>query len=116
MATSHKGGRPKFGNKPDPGATIKVPNLSGFSLKKADEAIYKAGYKRRGDMIRGRYIEYRHLDGSKIWIRPNGEIVRGGPKIQPDPNKRAFHPRYDYTGQLLPPQAQHHTGEFVKRS
>jgi hypothetical protein len=98
-------------NTQTPGATINVPNLDGLSVEEATQVIEGAGYTYHSTS-KGGYIRFRHSDGSEIYIRTNGEIMRLGPKYQPDPNKAGYHPRYNDKGELL---TDHHTGEYVKR-
>jgi hypothetical protein len=94
----------------DPGSTVKVPNLNEETLDSAMREIENAGFEYRGQTQSG-YIRFRHADGSEIWIRDNGEVIRLGPKIQPSPNSKAYHPRFDYLGN----PSSHNTGEFVIR-
>jgi|GEM_PF-4815348 len=54
-----------------------------------------------------------HPDGSIIHIRPNGEIVRTGPKIR-DMNGKTYRRRYDQYGnkiQFISGANTHSTGE-----
>lgn len=48
----------------------------------------------------------------RFWIRPNGEMQRLGPSIDPGPNKKNYRPRYDADGQIT---QEHSTGEMVTR-
>jgi len=66
---------------------------------------------------RGGYQEWRHPDGSSIWIGPDGEVDRFLPKIQPDPTKKGYQPRIDQYGNRIPnlpgTSGGHHTGEKI---
>lgn len=45
-----------------------------------------------------------------MYIRPNGEIIRLGPKVVPTGGGKSYHPRYDPEGQIT---QDHNTGEIV---
>ena len=59
---------------------------------------------------KGGYIRYTHGDGREVWIRPNGEVVRLGPKITPAGGGKAYKPRIDANGNRID---THNPGEFV---
>jgi hypothetical protein len=61
------------------------------------------------------YRKYRAADGSEVHIRPKGEGIRLGPKIDPGPNQKNYAPRYGPDGQRLAPDQDHSTGEMVNR-
>lgn len=61
----------------------------------------------------GGYTLFRHPDGSELWIRPSGEIVRLGPKIMTTDKSRMYRPRYDQHGNRT---ESHNTGEVVQMS
>ncbi len=64
----------------------------------------------------GDYDKFYHPDGSKVQIRPDGEVTRVGPKIQnPDPNTKGFQPRIDQTGRRVGRDEPHNTGEFINK-
>jgi hypothetical protein len=85
-------------------AATKLPNLQGMSRADAHIAIRNKGFQYHGTTSGG-YVRYRHSDGSEIWIRPNGEVMRLGPKPPGQPNR----PRYDPSGNV----ADHPQGEFL---
>jgi hypothetical protein len=85
-------------------AAARLPNLQGMSRADAHIAIRNQGFQYHGTTSGG-YVRYRHPDGSDIWIRPNGEVMRLGPKPPGQPNR----PRYDSSGNL----ADHPQGEFL---
>jgi hypothetical protein len=55
---------------------------------------------------RGGYVLYRHTNGSQIWIKPNGQVIRLGPPIPGS----AYRPRIDASGN---PIITHDPNEFV---
>jgi hypothetical protein len=98
-----------------------VPNLHGKSLRAAEDVLtgHKFAFAKETG---GGYRRYASPDGSEIWIRPDGEVVRTGPKIDPGPNQKNYRDRYDQYGNRLPrhdehgnPLNNHSTGERVKR-
>jgi len=71
------------------------------------------GYTYHGTSSEGRgYTRYRHVDGSEVQIRPNGEVLYLRPKVQPKDGGKWFAPRTDANGKPL--QGTHNTGEFVE--
>jgi hypothetical protein len=69
---------------------------------------------------RGSYEEWTAPDGSKIFVRPNGEILRQGP-LRPNPsnpnNSPNIRDRFDQNGNTIPYEPggnSHSTGEIVK--
>ena len=92
-------------------AAEKLGNLSKLSRKEADEVLKNSGFEYKGKTPGG-YDKYYHPDGSRVQIRPDGEIVRTAPKVQnSDPNKSGYRPRIDSDGELT---EEHNTGEYVK--
>src|SRR5262249_33769607 len=93
-------------NAPQGGANAgaRLPNLQGMSRVEAHIAIRNQGFEYHGT-TRGGYVRYRHADGSEIWIRPNGEVMRYGPRVEGRPG----HPRLDRFGN----PADHPADEFV---
>lgn len=98
-----------------------VPDLHGKSLKAAEDVLtgHKFAFAKETG---GGYRCYASPDGSEIWIRPDGEVVRTGPKVDPGPNQKNYRDRYDQYGNRLPrhdehgnPLNNHSTGERVKR-
>jgi RHS repeat-associated protein len=56
-------------------AVQKLRNLSGMSRAAARQELKKEGFQYKGNTAGG-YEKWYHPDGSKIQIRPNGEVVR----------------------------------------
>lgn len=88
-----------------------IPNLHGKSLDEAEMQIFGQGFKFKSE-TGGGYRRYDHSDGSVLWIRPNGEVQRIGPKIDPGPNQKNYSQRYGPDGQVT---TEHSTGEVVAR-
>ena len=59
---------------------------------------------------KGGYVRYRHPGGSEVYIRPNGEVGRLGPKVTPGGGGKPYHPRVDANGNRID---THNPGEFV---
>jgi hypothetical protein len=91
---------PRAGN-----AASTLPSLEGLDRAAAHIAIRDHGFRLHGTTD-GWYVRYRHPDGSDIWIRPNGQVVRLGPKPPGVRNR----PRYDSSGN----PADHPQGEFLE--
>lgn len=79
----------------------KVPDLNRKSIEGAERELAKQGFKFRSE-TKGGYRRYDSPDGSTIWIRPNGEVVRLGSKIGQGPNQKGYYPRYDRYGNRTP--------------
>jgi RHS repeat-associated protein len=56
-------------------AIQKLRNLAGMGRGQARSELSKEGFKRKPD-TGGSYEKWKHSDGSEVWIRPNGEVVR----------------------------------------
>lgn len=82
-----------------------VPDLNGLSETEALAHLDSAGFVFR-HVTQGGYREFRHADGSRIWIRPDGEVIRLGPKVP----GRKYRSRYDARGVLT---EEHSTGEKI---
>jgi hypothetical protein len=87
-------------------AAQNVADLSGETVSSAIREIERAGFVLHGT-TRGGYREFRHFDGSGIWIRPTGEIIRLGPKEVGKKHRQ----RYNQFGM---PTTLHSTGETLK--
>ncbi|MEU6748497.1 PASTA domain-containing protein [Spirillospora sp. NPDC046719] len=98
------------GNREDIGAA-RLPDLNGKSLEEAERELADQGFTLQGETADG-YRHYTNPDGSEVWIRPDGEVQRLGPKIDPGPNQKNYHPRYGPDGLRT---QQHSTGERVIR-
>jgi hypothetical protein len=51
-----------------------------------------------------------------VFIRPNGEVVRTGPKVPPLGGGKKYSPRFDQQGQEIPDNPggnEHNTGEIL---
>ena len=88
-----------------------ISNLHGKSLADAEQDMFGQGFSFTSE-TKGGYRRYDHPDGSQIWIRPNGEVQRLGPSIDPGPNQQNYRPRYGPDGQVT---QEHSTGEMVIR-
>lgn len=88
-------------------AASRVPDLSGMSNGEAQRALAASGFAFR-HQTQGGYREFRHEDGSRIWIRPNGEVVRLSPKITGQKQRS----RYAPSGMIT---ESHSTGEKIVR-
>lgn len=86
-------------------------DLSRTSLPTAVRWLERAGFLFRG-ATDGGYREFRHPDGSVIWIRPNGEVVRTGPRVASTSGSgKRFRHRFNQTGQRT---ELHSTGELIR--
>jgi hypothetical protein len=98
-----------------------LPDLTDLDGSEVDKILKDAGFEPPSRETEGGYREWRHPDGSRINIRPDGEITRTGPK-QPqshDPHNSPWvRPRYDQFGNEIPFQPganTHSTGEIINR-
>ncbi len=82
----------------NPGATKNVSDLNGKSSSEANQALSKAGFENKGTSSGG-FTTHKHSDGSKMTIKPNGTVIRNGPRtnVQSATGKK-FNPRFDNTG------------------
>lgn len=92
----------------DRNAAQNLPDLSGVSSLLAAEKLDDAGFVFRKQTAGG-YRRYVHEDRSEVWVRPNGEVIRLGPKIKSGLAK-GYHHRYDQRGERTP---LHSTGERI---
>ncbi len=60
----------------------------------------------------GGYVEYAHPDGTKVWIRPDGEVITIKREWLPDMSRKRD-VRYQWDG-IPVPDGGHNTGEFVE--
>jgi len=81
-------------------------DLTGWPGAQAVEALDDAGFEYH-HTTRGGYRQWIHPDGSQVWVKPNGEIVRLGPKVKGRSGK-AHRPRFDQHGKRT---QSHSTGE-----
>ncbi len=82
----------------NPGATAGIPDLGGKSPVDAGQILGEGGFETSGTSPGG-YTTYKHPDGSRITIKPDGTIVRTGPKTRAgsDTGKK-YRPRVDSDG------------------
>ncbi|MBW4596464.1 MAG: PASTA domain-containing protein [Brasilonema angustatum HA4187-MV1] len=95
-------------------AAQQLTNLTGKTRLEARTILISQGFEFKTSTTGG-YETYEHPDGSVIHIRPNGEIVRSGPKIKGN-NRKYYRRRYDQFGsqiQFIPGANTHSTGEIV---
>ena len=59
-----------------------LPNLISKTRNEARQELRNKGFDYRG-VTPGGYEKWYHPDGSRVQIRPNGEVTRQGPKIIP---------------------------------
>lgn len=59
----------------NPCAAQRLPNLDQVPRDEAVGTLAAAGFESTA-RTPGEYERWRHPDGSNVWIRPNGEIVR----------------------------------------
>ncbi|MHB9082104.1 MAG: hypothetical protein ACYC3X_31965, partial [Pirellulaceae bacterium] len=71
--------------------------------------LREEGYTYHGT-TKGGYVRYRLLDGPDVWIRPNGEVIRLGPKVTPADGGKPYPLRIDANGNVL---NNHNPGDFV---
>ncbi|MFE7572208.1 polymorphic toxin-type HINT domain-containing protein [Streptomyces sp. NPDC057539] len=88
-----------------------ISSLHGKDLADAEQGMFGQGFSFTSQ-TKGGYRRYDHPDGSQIWIRPNGEVQRLGPSIDPGPNQKNYRQRYGPNGQVT---QEHSTGEMVIR-
>jgi hypothetical protein len=90
-------------------AAERLGNLMGKSRTEARGLLEKAGFKRMPN-TRGGYERWYHSDGSRVHIRPNGGVVRTGPKVTPTGGGKQYRPRIGPDGKRTD---SHNTGEKV---
>jgi RHS repeat-associated protein len=95
-------------------AAQRLRRLAGLARTEAREVLEKEGFKRKPPS--GSYERWRHPDGSEVRIRPDGEVIRTGPKQWKSDGSGKFTPRYGPDGEKIPFQPgadTHSTGEMV---
>jgi RHS repeat-associated protein len=85
-------------------AASALPDLTGLTREAARDILEENGFKNKGTTPGG-YEKWYHPDGSRVQIRPDGEIVRTGPKVD------GYRPRIDAEGNRTD---SHNTGERVQ--
>lgn len=83
-----------------------LPDMTGCTGVVAVQTLAEAGFAFH-HATRGGYDEFVHPDGSQVWIKPNGEIVRLGPKVKGRTGKK-YRPRFGQYGNRT---KLHSTGE-----
>jgi predicted RNA binding protein YcfA (HicA-like mRNA interferase family) len=77
-------------------AAQSLPDLTGWTAVQAVQAFEEAGFTFH-HTTRGGYNQFNHSDGSQIWVKPNGEVVRLGPKVKGRASKK-YRRRFDQHG------------------
>ncbi len=85
-----------------------LPSLHGMPTSTAERTLARDGFRFTAK-TGGGYRRYDHPDGSVVWFRPDGEVIRLGPRI-PSASGKKFAPRYDQHGKRT---ELHSTGERV---
>ena len=96
---------PRFGGG-QYGTASTVPSLNGMSRSEADSAL-KGENPTKVHTTAGGYTQYKFADGSQVWIRPDGGVVR-----VPAPGTAPAGSRVGPEGDLT---MSHNTGEKVGR-
>jgi hypothetical protein len=91
-------------------AAERLRDLSGKTREQARQEFIKEGFEYKG-RTPGGYEKWYHPDDSRVQIRPNGEIVRTGPRRQSEGGGPAYRPRIGPDGKSTP---SHNTGERVE--
>jgi len=94
-----------------PPSVLSLPNLSGRTEAEALEELKNIGFVYKST-TKGGYQQFKHPDGSIVWIRPNGEVTRSGPVVLSSEGKK-YNPRFDQHGNKINVD-KHNTGEFLK--
>ena len=88
-----------------------LPDLTGQTREQAREELRNVGYEYRG-FTAGGYEKWYHPDGSRVQIRPSGEVTRVGPKVKPADGGKKYNPAIGSDGRILrTPEEIHNTGE-----
>jgi RHS repeat-associated protein len=90
-------------------AAERLPNLAGKTRTDARQALKDVGFENKGTTPGG-YEKWYHPDGSRVQIRPDGEVVRSAPKTSPAGGGAKYRPRIGPDGK---PTTSHNTGEKV---
>jgi len=70
-----------------------LPNLTGLTGVEAVQALDEVGFPFH-HTTRGGHKQFGHPDGSQVWIKPNGDVVRLGPKVKGRATKK-YRARFD---------------------
>ena len=87
-----------------------IPDLTGCSRRAACELLWTLGFFLNSE-TKGGYRKYSHVDGSQVWIKANGDVVRLGPKVTPRGGGKKYRPRFNQRGQRT---QSHDTGETLE--
>ena len=96
-------------------AAQQLPNLTEKTSSEAIATLITYGFYPKATTVGG-YQSFAHPDGSIVHIRPDGEIVRTGPKIRGVTGK-SYRRRYDQHGnqiKFIPGAGTHGTGERLR--
>jgi hypothetical protein len=81
------------------------------SRKSLNNDLVSRGYECKG-RTPGGYVEYKHPNGTKVWIRPDGEVITIKREWFPNGSKK-IDVRYHWDGTPVTDYG-HNTGEFVE--
>jgi hypothetical protein len=98
------------------GVAGEIEDLSGKTFQEADDLLRQRA--RRVSTTAGGYTRYQFPDGSEIWIRPDGEVIRmAAPEYGPNGARINRGQRLDQKGNPIPRNQPggHSTGERVTR-
>lgn len=87
------------------GTAAAIPNLRGMSRSEVD-SILRANNPTKVHVTQGGYSQYQFGDGSAVWIRPYGEVIR-----VPAPGTAPRGSRVGPDDDITP---SHNTGERVR--
>ena|GEM_PF-1962732 len=95
-----------------------LPDLTGIDGEIAEETLGENGFTKKPTSTAGGYQEWKHKDGSRVFVRPNGEVIRQGPNRprRGHPNARWVRDRYGPNGEHIPHDPgneTHNTGEII---
>lgn len=95
-------------------AVQRLPDMTGKTRSVVEKALQGMGFQKTTKPTAGGYEQWKHPDGSEVWIRPNGELVRLAPKVWSANHTHKYHPRVGPNGQIREPSEPHSTGEIIR--
>ena len=108
-------GRDLYGRTAPEIDTNKISSWTGNSVPKnrteLNRQLTDRGFNCKGT-TEGGYVEYKHSDGTTVWVRPDGEIITVKKEWLPDGSKKVP-VRYNWDGTPVK-DGGHNTGEFVE--